>query len=71
MNKDDPRYAEKFVALVHAAFKDQLEDVPDERVRAAVQTALTEHPEDAWTDGVITQTGRAFNATIRRALGLQ
>jgi hypothetical protein len=68
MNKDDPRYAEKFVALVHAAFKDQLQDVPDERVRAAVQTALAEHPEDAWTDGVFTQTGAAFNAAIRREL---
>lgn len=71
MNRDDPSYAENFVALVHAAFKDQLQGVPDERVRAAIQTALIEHPEDAWTDGVITQAGGAFNATIRRALGLQ
>ena len=60
MNKEDPRYVEKFVALVRAAEEDEFRDVPDERLRAAVQGALAEHPEDAWTDGTFTQVGAAF-----------
>ena len=66
MNKDDPRYVEKFVALVRAAEEDEFRDVPDERLRAAVEAALAEHPEDAWTDGMITQVGAAFFAAVRR-----
>jgi hypothetical protein len=66
MNKDDPRYVEKFVALVRAAEEDEFRDVPDERLRAAVEAALAEHPEDAWTDGTFTQVGAAFFAAVRR-----
>jgi hypothetical protein len=66
MNKDDPRYAENFVALVRAAEEDEFRDVPDERLRAAVQAALAAHPEDAWTDGTFTQVGAAFFAAVHR-----
>ena len=66
MNKDNPRYVERFVALVRAAEEDEFRDVSDERLRAAVEAALAEHPEDAWTDGTFTQVGAAFFAAVRR-----
>jgi len=34
MNKDDPGYVERFVALVRAAEEDEFRDVPDEPLRA-------------------------------------
>ena len=70
MNKNDPRYVEKFVALVRAEEEDEFHDVPDERLRTAVQAALAEHPEGAWTDGVFTQGGEKFFAAVRRVLEL-
>ena len=66
MDKDDPRYVERFVALVCAAEEDEFRDVPDDRLRAAVEATLAEHPEDAWTDGTFTQVGPAFFTAVRR-----
>jgi hypothetical protein len=36
------------------------------RAYPALKAALADHPEDAWTDGVITQVGAAFFAAVRR-----
>ena len=73
MNKNDPRFMEQFVELVRAVVKDEFHDVPDERLRPAVQAALAEYPEDedAWTDGVFTQGSARFFDAARRALRLQ
>ena len=70
MNKDDPSYLERFIELVRAS-DDELKDVPDERLRAAVEAALAEHPEDAWRDEFFVRVGQVFFAAVRRALGLQ
>ena len=71
MNKNDPRYMEQSVALVRAVVEDEFYDVPNERLRPAVQAALAEYPKDAWTDGVFTQGSARFFDAVRRALRLQ